>query len=226
VTGTIFRIIGSYFAGRESRLFATFFGAALPMISSFSLFSRRNSLIHFSNVRLGNHHDKIGRLEAPQGEAMRLLIGILIGAPLMLAQQPAPQTFTSAADVVSMVEKAKLERKSDQANFIQPLLRAAPYRVDMEYRVRGIDTPPSAHPTAVEVCYVIEGTAMLTTGGKLQGEKPSGANLVGTGIEGGTSRPIAKGDFFLIPENTPHSFHTTAATLVIMSMHLPVSENK
>jgi mannose-6-phosphate isomerase-like protein (cupin superfamily) len=114
----------------------------------------------------------------------------------------------------------------DQANFIQPLLRAAPYRVDMEYRVRGIDTPPSAHPTAVEVCYVIEGTAMPTTGGKLQVKNPSGANLVGTGVEGGTARPIAQGDFFLIPEKTPHSFHTTAPTLVIMSMHFPVSENK
>jgi len=157
---------------------------------------------------------------------MRLLIGVLIAAPLMFAQQPAPLTFTSAADVVSMMEKAKLGRKPDQANLIQPLLRSAPYRVDMEYRVRGIDTPPSAHPTAVEICYVIEGAAELTTGGKLQGEKRSGANLMGTGIEGGTSRPIAKGDFFLIPENTPHSFHTTAATLVIMSMHLPVSPEK
>jgi hypothetical protein len=157
---------------------------------------------------------------------MRLLIGVLIAAPLMFGQQSAPQTFTSAADVVSMMEKAKLERKSDQANLIQSLLRSTPYRADMEYRVQGIDTPPSAHPTAVEVCYVIEGAAMLTTGGKLQAEKRSGPNLVGTGIEGGTSRPIAKGDFFLIPENTPHSFHTTAATLVIMSMKLPVSQEK
>ena len=70
------------------------------------------------------------------------------------------------------------------------------------------------------------GAGMLTRGGKLLGEKRGGPNLFGTGIEGGTSRPIAKGDFFLIPENTPHSFHTTAATLVIMSMHLPVPQDK
>jgi mannose-6-phosphate isomerase-like protein (cupin superfamily) len=156
---------------------------------------------------------------------MRLLMGVLIAVPVTFAQQPA-KTFTSAADVVEMMAKAKRERKADQANFTEPLLRSAPYRVDLEYRVRGVDTPPSVHETAAEVCYVIEGAGTLMTGGKLQGGQQKGTNLLGTGIEGGTSRPIAKGDFFLIPENTPHAFHTTAATLVIMSMHLPVPENK
>jgi mannose-6-phosphate isomerase-like protein (cupin superfamily) len=90
--------------------------------------------------------------------------------------------------------------------------------------VRGVDTPPSVHETAVEVCYVIEGAGTLTTGGKLVGAKRMKSNELGTAIDGGSSRHIAKGDFFLIPENTPHAFHTTAATLVIMSMHLPVAK--
>jgi mannose-6-phosphate isomerase-like protein (cupin superfamily) len=155
---------------------------------------------------------------------MRLLLSVLIAAPVIFAQEPAPKTFTSAADVVAMMAKAKRERKPDQANFLDPLLVSAPYRADLEYRVRGVDTPPSVHPAAVEVCYVIEGAGTLTTGGKLQGGQRKGENLFGTRIDGGASRPIAKGDFFLIPENTPHAFHTTAATLVIMSMHLPVAK--
>src|SRR5579863_748394 len=157
---------------------------------------------------------------------MRLLMSVLMAAQVVFAQEPAAKTFTSAADVVAMMAKAKRERKADQANFIDPLLLSAPYRADLEYRVRGVDTPPSVHPTAAEVCYVIEGAGTLTTGGKLQGGQQKGPNVFGTGIEGGTSRPVAKGDFFLIPENTPHAFHTTAATLVIMSMHLPVPESK
>ena len=157
---------------------------------------------------------------------MRFFMAVLIVAPVIFAQEPAAKTFTSAADVVEMMAKAKRERKADQANFIDPLLRSTPYRADLEYRVRGVDTPPSAHQTAVEVCYVIEGAGMLTIGGKLQGGQQKGTNLLGTSIEGGSSRPIAKGDFFMIPQNTPHAFHTTDATLVIMSMHLPVAENK
>lgn len=157
---------------------------------------------------------------------MRFLLSILMVAPVVFAQEPAAKTFTSAADVVAMMAKAKRERKPDQANFLDPLLISKPYQADLEYRVRGVDTPPSVHPTAVEVCYVIEGAGVLTTGGKLLGGQPKGANVFGKSIEGGSSRPIAKGDFFMIPVNTPHAFHTTAATLVIMSMHLPVSKDK
>ncbi len=158
---------------------------------------------------------------------MRVLLSVLFAASGLFAQQTATKAFTSAADVAAMMAKAKSERKPDQANFIDVLLRSAPYTADLEYRVRGVDTPPSVHETAVEVCYVIEGAGTLTTGGRLQGAKPTKShNELGTGIEGGSSRHIAKGDFFLIPQNTPHAFHTTAATLVIMSMHLPVEQDK
>ena len=66
---------------------------------------------------------------------MRLLITLIAAATAMLAQQPAAKTFTSAADAAAMIAKAKNERKPDQANFIQPLLQAAPYTVNLEYRV-------------------------------------------------------------------------------------------
>jgi mannose-6-phosphate isomerase-like protein (cupin superfamily) len=143
-------------------------------------------------------------------------------AALMSAQQPAAKTFTSAADVVAMIAKAKNERKPDQANFVQPLLEAAPYRANLEYRVHGVDSNPNVHEHEAELFYVVEGGGTLTTGGKLRNEKRLNPNnLTGTGIEGGTSRRIAKGDFFLVPENTPHGFTETEGTLVVMSIHLP-----
>jgi mannose-6-phosphate isomerase-like protein (cupin superfamily) len=141
---------------------------------------------------------------------------------VVLAQQPATKTFTSAADVTAMIRKAKNERKPDQTNFIQPLLQAAPYTVNLEYRVKGVDGNASVHETEAEVFYVLEGAATLTTGGKLRDEKRSNpTNLTGAGIDGGASRRIAKGDFFLVPENTPHQFTETADTLVLMSLHVP-----
>ena len=48
------------------------------------------------------------------------------------------------------------------------------------------------------------GTTTLVTGGKLTNEKRNNAeNLGGTGIEGGQTREVAKGDFFFVPANTP-----------------------
>lgn len=140
-------------------------------------------------------------------------------------QQRAPQpdkTFTSAADVEAMIAKAKNERKSDQANFLQPLLRLAPYAVNLEYRVEGIDTPATVHEKEAELIFVVDGAATFTTGGKLAGEKRTNAtNLSGTGIEGGTPRRISKGDYIFVPENTPHAFTKTQGRLVIMSVHVP-----
>ena len=138
-----------------------------------------------------------------------------------LAQQPE-KTFTSAADVDAMIAKAKKERKPDQANFIQPLLMLAPYAVNLEYRVEGIDTPATVHEKEAELIHVLEGAGTLTVGGKLVGEKRTNAtNLSGTGVEGGTPRHISKGDYIFVPENTPHAFTKTQGRLIIMSVHVP-----
>jgi mannose-6-phosphate isomerase-like protein (cupin superfamily) len=139
------------------------------------------------------------------------------------AQQPE-KVFTSAADVEAMIAKAKSERKPDQANFNQPLLRLAPYAVNLEYRVEGIDTPATVHEKEAELIYVVDGAATFTTGGKLVGEKRTNANnLSGTAVEGGAPRRISKGDYIIVPENTPHSFTKTQGRLVIMSVHIPRS---
>src|SRR5580698_874045 len=135
---------------------------------------------------------------------MRLLITLIGAAAAMLAQQPPAKTFTSAADVAAMIQKARNERKPDQANFLQPLLQAAPYTVNLEYRVKAVDGTAAVHEMEAEVFYVVEGSATLTTGGTLRNEKRTNpTNLSGGGIDGGTTRRIAKGDFFLVPENTP-----------------------
>ena len=156
---------------------------------------------------------------------MRLaLIVTFMGAAMASAQEPAAKTFAGAADVAAMITKAKNERKPDQANFIQPLLRQTPYTVNLEYRVQGINTNPLTHETETEIIYVVEGAGTLTTGGKLRNEKRLNAkNLTGTSLEAGTSRHIEKGDFILVPENTPHAFTGVEGTLVIMSLHLPAA---
>ena len=118
---------------------------------------------------------------------------------------PAAKTFASAKDIVAMTAKAKNDRKQDQANFMQVLLQLAPYTANLEYRAAV--GPAAVHETEAEMFYVIDGSGTLITGGKLVGETRTNlANLTGTSIDGGNTQAVAKGDTFIVPENTPHWF--------------------
>ena len=140
------------------------------------------------------------------------------------AQNPA-QAMTSLAssvDVAALAAKVKADRKEGQAMVAQPILRLAPYAVNLEYRVAA--APATVHQADAELFYVLDGSGTLVTGGKLIDEKRTNAeNLSGTGIEGGTSRKIAKGDVVMVPENTPHWFSAIDGSLTLMSLHLPRS---
>jgi mannose-6-phosphate isomerase-like protein (cupin superfamily) len=145
-----------------------------------------------------------------------------------LAQQPAapatpsPKLFAGSADVTAMIAKAKSERKPDQANFVQPIVQLAPYNANLEYRAAGVNAPASVHEREAEMFYVVDGSGTLVTGGTLREEKRTNAeNLTGTGIDGGSSRRLSKGDFVMVPEKTAHWFTQIDGALVLMSIHLP-----
>ena len=155
--------------------------------------------------------------------ALALVSSLALG-DRVVAQDGAqpPKTFASAAEVEAMINKAKNERKPDQANFIQQIVRLAPYNANLEYRVAGVDTPATLHESEAELIFVVDGAGTLISGGKLTEEKRTNpTNLAGKEVEGGTSQRIAKGDYAFIPENTAHSFRKTEGRLVIMSIHMP-----
>jgi mannose-6-phosphate isomerase-like protein (cupin superfamily) len=133
----------------------------------------------------------------------------------------APQkTMVSAAEVAALIAKAKAERKDNQPIVAQSLLQLAPYNVSLEYRASVGNA--AVHETEAELFYVIDGSATLVTGGKLTNESRTNAeNLTGSGIEGGQSRHVAKGDFIMVPERTAHWFSAIDGTVVLMSLHLP-----
>jgi mannose-6-phosphate isomerase-like protein (cupin superfamily) len=139
------------------------------------------------------------------------------------AQTPAPpQLAATAAEVNALIAKAKTDRKPDQAIFVQPIVRLAPFTANLEYRVASVAAAASTHERDAEFFYVIEGSATVVTGGTLRDEKRTNAeNLTGSAIEGGASRRIAKGDWIMVPEKTPHWFTQVEGALVMMSIHLP-----
>ncbi len=148
-------------------------------------------------------------------------------ASTALPQVPAAQTdasimntFSSAAEVQALLAKAKAERKEGQVLVAEHILSLAPYTVNLEYRPA--DGAVAVHEKEAEMVYVIDGSGTLTTGGTVLGEKRTNAtNLSGTAIDGGTMRTIAKGDFAIIPEGTPHQFKPANGLLVLMTMHVP-----
>jgi len=132
----------------------------------------------------------------------------------------AARTMVSAADVTALIAKAKADRKDNQPIVAQSLLQLAPYNVSLEYRASVGNA--AVHETEAELFYVVDGSATLVTGGKLTDEKRTNAeNFTGSGIEGGVSRHVAKGDFVMVPEHTAHWFSAIDGTVVLMSLHLP-----
>ena len=150
-----------------------------------------------------------------------LLLTLLTVAAL--AQQPAApamKTFTTSAEITALIAKAKSERKGDAPLVAERILPQAPYNANLEYRAAV--GPAAVHEKEAEMFYVIDGSATLVTGGKLVKEsRTNPENLTGTGIENGTPQNVAKGDFVIVPENTPHWFSTINGTIVLMSIHVP-----
>src|SRR5439155_20452988 len=153
---------------------------------------------------------------------------MVLVSSVAFAQQPsapapsaaAGRTMVSAADVSALIAKAKVDRKDNQALLAQSMIRLDQYNVSLEYRA--LVANAAVHETEAELFYVVDGSAMLVTGGKLKNEtRSNAANLSGTGIEGGVSRHIAKGDFIMVPEGVPHWFSAIDGTVVLMSLHLP-----
>jgi mannose-6-phosphate isomerase-like protein (cupin superfamily) len=155
-------------------------------------------------------------------------LAFILAAGLVPARQPAQspdkptKTFVSSGEVAELIAQAKNERKEGQPIVVKPMLELGSYDGHLEYRASV--GAAAVHEKEAEVFYVIEGSGTLVTGGKLMNEKRTNpTNLTGSAIEGGTSRPVSKGDFILVPENTPHWFSSINGTLVLFSLHVPRS---
>jgi hypothetical protein len=60
-------------------------------------------------------------------------------APAGQPPPAAPRLFAAAGDVTAMIERARKERKPDQANFIQPIVGLRPFNANLEYRQERLD---------------------------------------------------------------------------------------
>src|SRR4029453_8608314 len=78
---------------------------------------------------------------------------------------------------------------------------------------RGVQRGAEIHATTNHVFIIQDGEAEFVTGGKLINPKEEGSGQTrGTGIEGGVSHHLSKGDVITIPAKTPHQWKDTSKT--------------
>lgn len=153
-----------------------------------------------------------------------LVAGLLAFALPAMAQEKAPppaKLFANAAEVDAALAKVRAEKKP--GNNVVVLVSVGPYPAQLEYRIPG--SPPSAsiHKAQAEFIYVVAGGCTLITGGTLTDPKDNGANVAGSGITGGMSRKVAKGDYIMVPPNTPHQYADVQGELAMVTLHMPMN---
>src|SRR5437764_10369488 len=63
------------------------------------------------------------------------------------------------------------------------------------------------HTKDADVIYVLQGSATFITGGEaVDGKTIAPDEIRGSGINGGETRKIAKGDVIIVPHGVPHQF--------------------
>lgn len=150
-----------------------------------------------------------------------VLVSLTIWAQQPPTQNQAPAAAplqggqVTAAELAAIVAKQPKDRNGNQT-----FLQLAPYNVSMEHRVN-VAQSAAVHDKEAELFYVIDGSGTIVTGGRLISPTRNGDNSTASGVEGGTSKRLAKGDFVLVPEGVPHWFSKIDSELTLMSLHLP-----
>ena len=145
----------------------------------------------------------------------KMIVGIfvLLAATSAKAQAPMAATDITAADVQAFIKGAPQDRNSDRPIRV---VDVGGYRVGLFGVFRPKDAPITAtvhQTTASETYIMLDGAGVLVTGGKLrEPAKPRQStlgdwtDLGSTGIEGGVSRRLSKGDVVIIPGGVPHGW--------------------
>jgi len=122
---------------------------------------------------------------------------LLALALLTMAALPA-----IAAEPVTHIDSQRLLEAFQKGG---NLVKGSDYRVQTSRRVK----PGGAevHEKETDIFYVVDGSATLVTGGSVTDAKTTRPSQIGgSGISGGESRQLSKGDVVVIPAGVPHWF--------------------
>jgi mannose-6-phosphate isomerase-like protein (cupin superfamily) len=150
------------------------------------------------------------------------------------ARPPANEnvaTRLAAGDIGAWLAKMTGDRPTQEHTIVE---RVGAYRLSIEHRT--LPQRPAVHEQEAELWAVVEGTAIVTTGGTIVGAAAPSAgtatqapgNVFGKTIAGGTPMSVGPGDFLLIPEGVPHQITDASPTLkfVVFEVTRPKTARK
>jgi mannose-6-phosphate isomerase-like protein (cupin superfamily) len=109
--------------------------------------------------------------------------------------------------VLTAQSVADVERKLHPENKTEELIggEGMELRVAVQHESDRAAAAAEIHDASDDVYYVLEGTATLTLGGRLEAPKEvEPGEWRGPRIEGGQSFDVKKGDLVIVPRGTPH----------------------
>lgn len=109
----------------------------------------------------------------------------------------------SAKAAVSYFEKEKVAAAFEKGAVLFD--NSSKYMVHASHRDKA--GMVEVHEQDADIIYVLEGTAVLVTGGEVVGGKTiAPGEIRGVEVKGGETRTISKGDVIVVPAGTPHWF--------------------
>lgn len=150
-------------------------------------------------------------------------IFLLLIASSAKAQAPQAATDITAAQIQAFLKDGPQNRNSDRPIRV---VDVGGYHVGVfgVFRPKEAPLTASVHQTNVTETYVmLEGAGVLVTGGTLrkpvtprQSTLGNWTDLGSSGIEGGVSRRISKGDVVIIPGGVPHGWASVEADITYL----------
>ena len=115
----------------------------------------------------------------------------------VLSAQPAPVSYFHAPEVMAAFAKGSVLFDHSDKYMVHASRREKPGQAEI-------------HTQDADIVYVLDGTAILITGGTPVNVKETAADeLRGDSIQGGERRQLVKGDVIIIPAGMPHWFKET-----------------
>lgn len=143
-------------------------------------------------------------------QLVRIVLFILISTVAVTAQRK-PSQATRPVVVMSAQSLDDLEQKLQPGNKTEELIDSAgmQLRVAVQHETNKTGAPAELHDASDDVYYVLEGSATLLLGGKLDAPKEvEPGEWRSPKIIDGRTFEITKGDLVIVPRGTPHQRST------------------
>jgi mannose-6-phosphate isomerase-like protein (cupin superfamily) len=131
-----------------------------------------------------------------------MLTALLSVAAAPAAAQSTAVTFVDSRTVEAALMKGGAIVSAAKSGYtVSGIRRTGPGQVEV-------------HEKETDIFYVVEGAATIVTGGTVVGGRQTAPGQVrGTGVRGGETRHLAKGDIITIPAGVPHWFKEVSPSI-------------